>query len=319
MASRYGRKNYGTGRNVGKKYQPKRVYGQRTGKRFRKGYDRVGGLYKLYGKTKNNGELKYLDKALTLKPGQAVTADTDVQMLWSGANGIALPADVMENGNWYIGQSLVNNTQGQGATQRIGRKITIKSIFARFGFVATANVQLDDTGVLRGIPENLQMRIVILLDKQCNGAPVKATDIFEDTAGQGAGNLLGQGYQPAIVQLPNMANSQRFRVIKDKLFNFSLEGKSPWEYQKDVDGQPPVEKIYNNLTIQKMTEFYKKLNVEIENASNDATLNGIKSANIILAVTWNGMGCTGTNIPSEATKLWKIKPFGLVRARYTDL
>lgn len=317
MATRYGRKNYGTGGNRGKKYQPKRVYGQRTGKRFRKGYDRVGGLYKLYGKTKNNGELKYLDKALTLKEDQQPNTDTAVQMLWTTATGAMITDDVMDNGLWYIGQSLVNNQQGQGAQQRIGRKITVKSIFARLGFVATCELPINAGGTIKGIPTNLQMRIVMLLDKQYNGTPVKATDIFEDTAGIAGSNILGFGYQPAIVQLPNMANSQRFRVIKDKLFNFSTDGTTPWEI--DNNAEPPTDYVYAKLTIQKMTEFYKKVNIEIENAANDATLNGIKSSNIILAVTWNGMGAAGTQLPTEATRLWKIKPFGLSRTRYTDL
>lgn len=269
MATRYGRKNYGTGGNRGKKYQPKRVYGQRTGKRFRKGYDRVGGLYKLYGKTKTNGELKYLDKALTVKDDQLPDTDTAIQMLWTTAQGGTITSEVLDNGVWYIGQSLVNNQQGQGAQQRIGRKITVKSIFTRLGFVASCPVGIGAAGQAKGIPSNLQMRVVMLLDKQCNGAVVKASDIFEDVPASGVSNVLGSGYQPAIVQLPNMANSQRFRVIKDKLFNFSTDGTVPVLYETTAN--PPVQTAYFTLTIQKMTEFYKKVNIEIENAANEAS------------------------------------------------
>ena len=314
MASRT-RRTTGTSRGVlGKRRTYSgRGYG-RSGKRFRKGYDRVGGLYKLYGKTKPSGELKYLDKGLWNDKTIEIDDDVDNMALWTKADGTNANGDVFENGKWYIIQSLVNNKQGQGAQQRIGRKITVKSIFKRFGFIATNIVTLNDQGINDGLPTHLQMRIVLVVDKQYNGQVVKASDIFEPTAGGDNGNILGRGYQPAIVQLPNVANSQRFRVIKDKTWNFSTEGTVPIQ-MTDEDGTF----TYSEVTIQKLVEFYKKINLEIENAANDATLNGIKSNNIIMAVTWNGMGATGVNFPDESNADWSIKPFGLSRIRYTDM
>jgi len=95
--------------------------------------------------------------------------------------------------------------QGTGDTNRIGKRIEIVSLQGRFNIVPPA----DGTGD--------QIRIMIVVDHQCNGAAMTATD------------LLANPTKP-MESHRNLNNSDRFTVLYDKTFTVQcINGKSQAE------------------------------------------------------------------------------------------
>lgn len=121
-------------------------------------------------------------------------------------------------------------TLGTGATNRIGRRIKMKSILLRWIFTLQASSDgLVGNGMVPGF-----IRILIVMDMQANGATPAVSDILVN-----AGNV-------ALVSPLNLDNRERFRVIYDK---FRL-----------IDPQGPGNTIFN---------VYKKLDNQVTfNAGN---------------------------------------------------
>lgn len=81
---------------------------------------------------------------------------------------------------------------GTGAQERIGMKITVRSIQMSLRFTTTPATGVDQ-----------YCRVFLVMDRQCNGAVIGApTDILA------AGNVSG---------LRNLANRKRFKIMWDKL------------------------------------------------------------------------------------------------------
>ncbi len=127
-------------------------------KRFKKGYDRVGGNWGRY--RTSGGELKWFD------------LDLDVAALTAAAQFI--PAD----GNLLI------ITQGVGESQRVGRKIVIRKIQFRYNlnlFAGISQANHDD------------VRVILYKDKQTNGAIATATTILQTDNYQSFRNMENVG------------------------------------------------------------------------------------------------------------------------------
>lgn len=98
-----------------------------------------------------------------------------------GSGGFAASSPILLNGV----------ATGSSATNRIGRRIVMKSLLIRY------NVTLASTTT-----NSTPLRIVIVYDKQANTTAPSATDVFQTTAFSSPMNL---------------ANSRRFRVLYDKM------------------------------------------------------------------------------------------------------
>lgn len=114
--------------------------------------------------TGTRAEKKSLDTASSLAPPLTATFTTPVLL-----NGLA---------------------SGAGTNERVGRKVTIKSVSLRYIHDAT------------GSDPASQIRIAIIYDKQPNGALPGVTDIFN------LGNFISH---------LNLSNSDRFVVIMDEI------------------------------------------------------------------------------------------------------
>lgn len=91
--------------------------------------------------------------------------------------------------------------QGDKENERVGRKVTLRSLHIR-GWIYLLNAtNVTNTGNL------FRMRIVV--DTQCNGAQFAATDLLESDT---------------INSFSNLANRSRFRVLADKVMSFSAHG-----------------------------------------------------------------------------------------------
>lgn len=106
---------------------------------------RVGG----WANPAGGGELKFKDRA----SAQTILDSVDT---WDVINATSLL-----NG---IGS-------GAGANQRIGRKLTMKSLMLRWSFYLNPNANVLATG---GSP----LRIVVFYDKQANASPATIADLF---------------------------------------------------------------------------------------------------------------------------------------------
>lgn len=133
--------------------------------------------------------------------------------------------------------------QGVTESQRIGRKCTITSMQFKghFSFAPAAAAQASGIAYF-----------YVILDTQCNGAAAAITDCFTST------NLS--------IALRNLANNQRFRILKKIVMSFT----SP----------AGVTTAYNSIA--KPVSFYKKCNIPIEYSSTTGALTEIKSNNIFL-------------------------------------
>lgn len=182
------------------------------------GVTRIGGAYKRA--LPRSGEKKYLDTA--------IASSTNIQA------GVIYP-------------SLNLVPQGTTDSTRIGNKITITNI----------NLHLYPNNDSYGGPGGFSggnIRYIVYLDKQCNGATATPSDILTN---------------PNIQSFRNMNNLDRFQILYDKVTNIPIEAR---EATTDV------------------TAFYvpisRKVNIPIYFSSIFGALTEIRSNNIgLLAIT----------------------------------
>jgi len=127
------------------------------------GYTRTGGAY---ARAKNN-EVKYKDTSV----GAATISTTLVR--WADSINIV--------------------AQGDGQNERIGHKICLKKAMFR--------LRVNLLNQASATPSGATLRILIVLDKQCNGAVAAVADIITDADVYGFNNL---------------DNTDRFVILKDK-------------------------------------------------------------------------------------------------------
>lgn len=231
--AKYSRKRYGK-RGFKKAYRKRSRYGKSrvpSGTRLVRGALRTGGSYAV-GQAR--AELKYCDSLLWNITLNGPNIDWSVQ---SKAQTAGSPSNVGPSAQFLafsqfsganaagsnyaglVGQPglILNNvTQGTDATQRIGRKIQIKSI----RILITAKVytsQIDTAGEeTAGPPLTYEesanpavppqtARVVLVWDKQPNGQQATSFDVFTDMNGKrGSSSMM------------NLDNRDRFVILADE-------------------------------------------------------------------------------------------------------
>ncbi len=202
--------------------QRRGAYKARQRRQFRVGYDRTGGFYGRY--SGGNAEMKFHD------------LDID-------------DAVVAANGN-IAEDSCLTIAEGNGESNRIGRKITVKKINWRY------DVRLSSTTTATSTSDTV--RVVLYLDKQCNGATaVVATD---------AGIFANDNYQ----SFKNLANSGRFKILMDRTHAIQCQSA----------GGNTATNTWGEAVISQ--QFYKTCNIPIEydNSATDGTISTMRSNNI---------------------------------------
>ncbi len=215
----------------------KRIYGPMKRRRtYQKdlgvvpGYTRSSGYYGRFAP--KGGELKFHD----VDADDAVIATGGVILNSGSINGIA---------------------QGVTESQRIGRKCTIKKIGWRYKILLPA----EDAGAT---PTNGDsVRVILYLDKQCNGATAQVTDIME-----------GTNYHNFL----NLANSNRFVILMDRMHEMSTKGLAS-------DGAGVV----SSSGWRTENTFYKNCEIPIEFSSTTGALGEIRSNNLGILL----MGASG--------------------------
>ena len=219
-----------------------------------RGYLRTAGYYGRFagGSGSASREYKFLDTAF---------ADT----------GVSVTGDIMNNGTFCV------VPQGAGESERVGRKIVIKKVMFR-GRVTLGSAQ---AGTVGDAVEATQIRVILYLDKQCNGAAATAAQIL------GPGTV-------SIDSFNELVNKGRFTILKDKIVD--LNRLCMVHNGTNYDGGEVIRKVF----------FSKKCNIPIEYEGATGAITEIRSNNIgMMAVAWDA---------SSSPVLLN----GLVRIRYSD-
>ncbi len=199
-------------------------------KRFTPGLNRTGGFYGRFSGL--NAEMKFHD----LSVAQAVFSATGT----------------------ISSTSLNVISQGVGEAQRVGRKCTIKSInwhwvLRLFQRTTQATPPTADT-----------VRMIIYLDRQCNGAAATVLGILETAQFQ---------------SFRNLANTNRFQILYDK-----TKALNYLSVTSDIDNE------FNAMETTFAGSFYKKVNIPIEYDSTSGTIGEIRSNNLgVLTIAENGL------------------------------
>jgi len=186
-----------------------------------KGYARSGsaytGKYKYGGKA--TAEVKFIDTA------QGFTFDATGEVPGGGQLNLI--------------------AQGVGESQRVGRKVVVKSIHARWTIQPNANTWLGST-----------VRLLLVQDTQCNGAAATYS---------GVGGVLESD---SVTAFRNLENSNRFIIHMDKFFSM----------------QPTAGILTAFNATPKCITFNKKCNIPIEFDSSATTgaIETIRSNNLFL-------------------------------------
>lgn len=175
------------------------------------------------------------------------------------------------NDAWKI-QSFVNIAQGSGASQRVGRSVTVQNFHI--------------TGFLMGnaaLP--VYHRVVVLIDKQANGALPAAADVFTINPTVGSGSI---GYMNAY---RNLDNIHRFEVLYDKKFAV----------------KPPIA----GMTDPPATSFKisRKKRIEVEWSGTDGSNSTIRSNNLVMMVYTYGIsaGPNPTPAPQQLRHVMRVR------------
>lgn len=275
----------------------KRYYARRTGRKrrgltsrtrrtskFSSGNKRSGGLYRLSSRGLRrragvNPELKYLNSGFA--NDNCCTADGAGTV--DNIPGANQPFKASDN-RWYcnIGSTTLANpngwvgicrpSQGPGASQRIGRKVCLKSLQMRWRFREGIDDNTDSLGA--------GARVIVLLDTQTNGTLPKIDDVLDISGGAGsASNSNTGGINGAQLNM-SIENSQRFRALLDKHILIS----SPSGANFNTANPPVGSGMFRQNKERYWAKWMKLPNIEIEMGGDNSNPTICKSNSIHVLV-----------------------------------
>ncbi len=150
-----------------------------------------------------------------------------------------------------VSGSLLTIPEGNGEEQRVGRKINIKKISWRYTISLPTTATANDSSDI--------VRVMLVLDKQANGANATAGDVLATTDYQSFNQL---------------ANSMRFQVLMDKTYSI-ISGSGSGRGTTDTLS-------YGGAVL--CAQWHKKCNIRIEYDTTATTgvITSIKSNNIFV-------------------------------------
>ncbi len=166
--------------------------------------------------------------------------------------------DASVAGGGTVTDSINKIAQGTTEITRLGRKCTVKNIAWRWELTlaeqdAVATPETGDT-----------VRLIMYIDRQCNGATAAVTDILESADHLAYNNLVNKG---------------RFKTLYDKTININFLTMAS-------DGAGLV----SQGSVTRVGAFYKSCNLPIEFDSTAGAITEIRSNNIgVLAISRAGL------------------------------
>lgn len=194
---------------------------------------------------------------------------------------IATNDAVVVDDSWIIQNagSVVNIVQGTTQSNRDGRKCVIKSLGWHFDIFTEAVA-----GGTTDPPDPVKVRVILYLDKQCNGATAANTDLIIANTDTKTFN--------------NLANSGRFRTLMDRTYVLkSTAGGGLSTSNADFTGDAISD------------SFYKKCNVPLEFSGTTGAITEIRSNNIGWMICQNLSATGGGSRPA-------VRFAGVMRIRW---
>lgn len=155
---------------------------------------------------------------------------------------------------------------GTDMTNRVGRRIILKSVYVRGFMVVDGNLTQPPPAQ---VSTSQQWRFMLVQDNQPNGAAPALTAILKE--------------QHPASQL-NMDNRDRFRVLKDKT----------WVIDPFLYSSTATATLSGQANVTKQVKCYKKLNIDcIFNGTNGGTIADINSGALWMVWVGNAAAVTG--------------------------
>jgi len=195
-----------------------------------RGYLRVGGYY---------GRYRYGNRAIGLGTEQK---------FWDSGISATIASGQVQN-------TLNDVAQGTGQSQRVGRSIMVTAVQCR-GHLELPTAANPDEGSDR-------VRVMLVLDKQANGAAAAITDVLQSAT---------------TYSFNNLSNVNRFRVLYDKILTLNSGGSAGGGLQTS--------------SVQHQFTIYQRCRVPIQYNGPGGTLPDIQSNNFLM-IFLSDSGLTG--------------------------
>ena len=174
----------------------------------------------------------------------------------------------LSGGGTIVENSLNLIDQGTGVSQMVGRQVRIKSIQIKGRF----DVAPKQGAVVAGLGTSVTFRLMLILDKQANGAVPTVGQIMQQSELNG---------------MLEMENKDRFSVLKE--WRVALNSTS---VVADNTANPGEE--YFSLGVERPFKYYRKCNIVVQfndQAGGTRNINEVRSNNLILmGFSTNGDG-----------------------------
>lgn len=157
---------------------------------------------------------------------------------------------IIASAGWTVQAVMLTIPEGNGEQARVGRKITLTNINWRWNLrLPTSTTAASGSDVVR---------MVVVLDKQCNGALAPSTELFADDV---------------FNTFNDLANTRRFRVLYDRMFTLNASGAGTSAGGVDLTGDTRV-----------AGTWYKQVNIPIEYDSSVITgiIGTVRSNNLVM-------------------------------------
>ncbi len=162
-----------------------------------------------------------------------------------------------------INSSLNLILQGIAETNRIGRRITITNVGMRFRIAMKG---CDDCTSIALIHDTV--RVMMVLDKQCNGAVATILGVLETADYQSFNNL---------------SNSGRFRTLMDRTYELNYAGAA---------GDAVTTNNFVTPDVAVSDTFFAKVNIPVEYSGSGSVITAITSSNIFLLAISENAKCS---------------------------
>lgn len=129
-------------------------------------------------------------------------------------------------------------SQGDGPTNRDGRKIRMRSIYIKGTLYRNAYEDQIDPG------SSIMAYVACVLDRQCNGAAISPSQVFYNPSASATNNC---------ALLRQLEYSDRYRILRDQIFNFDA---------KTITSQGA--NLYSSTGLLRHFEWYIPCNILVE-------------------------------------------------------
>ncbi len=171
-----------------------------------------------------------------------------------------------------IQAAVLTIAEGNGPSERVGRGINIVTIGWRYDILLPTTTAAANTSDI--------VRVLLVVDKQCNGALPAALDILTTASYKSFYNLF---------------NSHRFSIILDRVHNLSSESGS---------GRGSTDTLsYGEFIIEDDLFAEVDIPIEYDNSATDGSIGTIRSNNLVVVL------CSKTGVTSFSST---------IRIRYTE-